>query len=780
MHPGWQLRLHTTSLFAMAIAAVAFPSAPAHATGDDIDLTANSSGLSIASAGDASDLSHAPIIVIATRVPTALIGMPASVSVIDRQQLEERHVVRLGDALADVPGLYIRGAAMGANFPATGQAVISLRGIPRTPRTLVMLDGQPLNNALSGGVNVAGIPFESVQRIEIVRGPYSALYGGNAMGGAVNFITAGPDDPVAEVRAGVGNLWQRGASLAYRDRFANGLGVTLSLGWRASDGYGDSDHVLKRTAAGTAGTPVTGAIATTTPDGQPRYWVGTMGARPWWQLAGQLALHYAPDDATKLTAGFGFAQYSVGYSKPTSFLRDAAGNQIYAGSVVFNDGASRRLVMAESDFLTLTPSGERDLRPFLRAERHLNDSSVVRLNIGGLWHRFRYTQPKAGVATYDAGPGELTDQPNARIDADLSINSTMSDGWTLTGGLAFNRSTMDRKTRLLSAWRDWGTAGATTTEGIGRATNIALFVQSEHELAKGLNSYVGARFDHFSTSGRVIDNGTPSFDETYGRRSFRQLSPKVALVWEVQPWLSLRTSYGQGFRPPALLDMYSLTIPPTVTAGVQSVILPAPNLLPERVRSLEAGADVLVAGGGHASVTVYRQRLSDLIYRQSLTPDGTRSRNANAGAASIDGVEASLRWALPVKGLKLFGSLTHHFRYEITRNDASPATVGKVLTDVPQTGWSAGLEYERGPWSAFAVARHTSHVFGSGNDMNTNIVEGVYGSYDAHSVVSAKVSRRIGEHLTLSISGDNLLNRQYFVFAKQPGRTVFVEAGYRF
>ncbi len=762
---GGQLRLHT-ALFALVVSIVTAPAALAADAG--------------AEANAIEEQSHAPIIVTATRVPTALLGMPASVTMIDEKELDKRNVVRLGDALADVPGLYIRGAAMGANFPGTGQAVISLRGIPRTPRTLVLIDGQPVNNALTGGVNVAGIPFESVQRIEVVRGPYSALYGGNAMGGAVNFITAGPDQPIAEIKAGVGNLWQRAASVAYRDRFANGIGVTLSLGWRASDGYGDSDYVLKRVSAGTAGKPVTGAIPTTTPDGSPRYWVGTMGARPWWQVNGQAALHYAPDDATEVTAGMGFAQYSVGYSRPDSFLRDSDGNPVYSGSVIIQDGTTRRLVVSETDFFTFTPSGERDLRPFLRVERHLSEDTVLRLNAGALWHMFRYTTPKSGVATYESGPGELTYQPSARIDVDLSVSAKVMPGWTLTAGAAFNRSTMDRKTRALSSWRDWGTDGAILTEGIGRATSFALFAQSEHELLRGLDLYAGARFDHYATHGRVIDNGDLAFDETYETRKFHQLSPKVALVWKATPWLSLRTSYGQGFRPPALLDMYSLTVPPTVTAGVPSLILPAPDLRPERVRSLEAGADVLVADGGNASVTFYRQRLTDLIYRQSLVPGGNLSRNANAGAASIDGVEANLRWRVPIDGLKLFAAMTHHFRYEITRNDASPATVGKVLTDVPRTTWSAGLEYERGPWSGLAVVRHTSHVFGSGNDMNTNIVEGVYGSYDTHTVVSARIARRIGEHLTLSISGDNLTNRQYFIYSKQPGRSVFAEAAWRF
>ena len=99
------------------------------------------------------------VVVTATRSPATALGVPASVTVVDAQELAARQPVRLGDALADVPGLYIRGAAMGPAFPGTGQGVLSLRGIPRTPRTLVMIDGQPVNHPLSGGIHVVGIPL---------------------------------------------------------------------------------------------------------------------------------------------------------------------------------------------------------------------------------------------------------------------------------------------------------------------------------------------------------------------------------------------------------------------------------------------------------------------------------------------------------------------------------------------------------------------------------------------------------------------------------------------
>lgn len=722
------------------------------------------------------------VVVTATRSPAATLGVPASVTVVGAGELAPREPVRLGDALADVPGLYVRGAAMGSNFPGTGQAVLSLRGIPRTPRTLVMIDGQPVNNALTGGIDVAGIPLAGVERVEVVRGPYSALYGGAAMGGVVNFITATPDDALSELRLGAGSLRQRSAVLVHRRRYDSGLGIALSAAWHESDGYADSDDVIKRPAAAGAGVPVTGAQPTTGPEGLPAFRLGTQGARPWAQSNAQLSLHWAPSAATSWVGGVGWGEYSVGYSRPESFLRDAAGNAVFAGPVTFGvAGAPARLSLAGTDWLTNTPSGERDRRLFARVEHRYGDGSRLRAQLGTLRHDFFFAQGTAGVAGYDFGPGTLTDQPNQRTDFDLSLHRPVSANWALVGGLSLHASEMDQRTVGLASWRDTDTRTTLLTQGTGTARNAALYFQSEHDLGDGLLAYLGGRYDYFRTEGRVLQNSAPAFDISYPVRSFEQFSPKLALVWQARPWLSLRMSYGQGFRPPALFDMYGRV---EVRVGpVTRVVDAAPDLRPERVRAFEVGADLALAGGARASLSLYSQRLLDLIYSQQAagsTPTFVRIVASNAGEARVDGMEASVRWPTAWRGLVAFGSLTQQFRYDVTRNDAVPGSVGKRLTDVPRTMWSAGLEYAAGPWSGLLQARHVSHVFGSADNLNLNAVQGVPGSYDAYTVLAARIGWRLNRHVALSLSVDNLTDRRYFVFYRQPGRTALAEVSYRF
>ena len=718
------------------------------------------------------------VVVTATRSAQSSLGSPASMSVVDADELRRRPVSRIGDTLADVPGVYVRGAALGAAFPASGQAVLSLRGIPRTPRTLVMVDGQPMNNALTGGVNVAGMPLEGVERVEIVRGPYSALYGGNAMGGVIHFITAGPDSPLTELRLGAGSLEQRGLSFVHRQRYDSGLGVTLSLGWRESKGDPDTEYVIKQTRAGAPGAAVSGAVATTTPEGAPAWWVGTKGARPWWQGHGQLALHYAPGPDTRLRAGVAWAEYGVGHSQPTTFLRDGGGNPVFSGVLgVQEGGVPRRLSLASGDFLTPTPAGEQDRRFFVSAEHRFEGGARLQTQLSTLRHSFGYVQP-ATSATYDGGAGQFVDQPNGRDAFDVSLRVPVTERWTLTGGLAIDRSHLDRRTHTLAAWRDEDSRTGVAGSGSGSATNTAAFVQSEHELGGGVSAYLGGRYDRFRTRGHVTDTAG-GFDQVYGERSYSEFSPKVALVWEVQPWLSLRTSYGEAFRPPSLLDMYARTVIPTPIPTIND---PAPLLSPERVRSIEFGADLELGGQRRASVTLYAQQLEDLIYRRTLAPTATMIPmvTENVGQADVNGIEASVHWPTPLRGLRAFGAVTHQMRYHVSRNDASPASVGKVLTDVPRTTWSTGLELERNAWSGFIAARHAGHVFASGDDENTKGVQGVYGAYDRYTVVSAKVAYRFDKHWSLSVAVDNLTDREYFALYRQPGRSVYAELSHRF
>ena len=114
---------------------------------------------------------------------------PASISVIDREQLEQRFYKDATDALRDIPGVIVTGGGSGDN----GNDIV-MRGMP-AQYTLILVDGKPVSSRESRPNGSAGFeqdwlpPLQAIERIEVVRGPMSTLYGSDAMGGVINIIT---------------------------------------------------------------------------------------------------------------------------------------------------------------------------------------------------------------------------------------------------------------------------------------------------------------------------------------------------------------------------------------------------------------------------------------------------------------------------------------------------------------------------------------------------------------------------------------------------------------
>ncbi len=146
---------------------------------------------------------HSEITVTATRKETRLADTPASVVVIGRQALDASPAATVDDALRQVPGftLFRRAGSRTANPTTQG---VSLRGLGASgaSRALVLDDGVPLNDPFGGWIYWGRVPRLGIERVEIVRGGASDLYGSGAMGGVVQFIRRSDDAIAAEVSYG--------------------------------------------------------------------------------------------------------------------------------------------------------------------------------------------------------------------------------------------------------------------------------------------------------------------------------------------------------------------------------------------------------------------------------------------------------------------------------------------------------------------------------------------------------------------------------------------------
>ena len=735
------------------------------------------------------------IVVTATRSDVSQSRAPASISVVTGEKIERGVQGRIGEALGSVPGVYMRGSAFDGSRPGNSVGTLNIRGIPGAARSLILVDGVPFNSPLTGTIDYALLPTVGLDRIEVAPGPFSSLYGSSALGGVINIITKAPTKRELTVTGTFGGLspvTSRGA-VSYRDLIGDGFGVAFDFNYSQSSGFADEAAVKAATAtappAGTIVQPVTGVRQLPTSTGGTTYWLGDRGARPWQSYNGSARIYYDLNATTHLEAGVTYAQSYNGYSMPNSALLNAAGTPVYNGWVSFTNpqGALTRINLNDGSsanpFMNFVPGGENLVRTFTKLETQVDDTKI-KADISYVYDNPWFNSPTgASVLSVSpgglsiSGPGTYTPGAAQRVLATLQAEKPINSWNTLTVGTQVQHDWFNRNVGDLSNAKDPDSlTGAVSYYSRGWTTTMSGYAQNKSDLTEKLSLYLGGRYDYWSTSGFTGQQATPvqatlpAFAIGYPERSATAFSPKASLVYLPIEELTLRASVGQAFRTPDLLQLYSRS-QTTLTSFTDS----APGLKPERATSWETGFDWRVsATGTRIRATYFENYLRDFIYTQAVS--ATQNIRTNAGAAVVRGVEASVEQRINDQW-SLSGGVTRNWSL-MTSNSAVPADVGRELTFTPRIMASFGVNYLNGPWSASLSGRYVSKVFA--DDQNRDLATGIPNFYDAYFTMDAKATYEIKDGLKLSIIGKNLLNRQYYQFYLQPGRTIFAELSYRY
>lgn len=166
------------------------------------------------------------VVVTADRLPAGLTDVGSSVTVIGRELMEATGAHWLMDVLESVPGVTV--ARSGG--PGTVTSVF-LRGTSSN-HTLFLINGVKVNSPATGAYDLAHLPVERIERIEIVRGPQSTLYGSEALGGVINVITRSGDEGVGAGVVAEGGSYSTGRAQAWveggNDRVSWSAGASLS------------------------------------------------------------------------------------------------------------------------------------------------------------------------------------------------------------------------------------------------------------------------------------------------------------------------------------------------------------------------------------------------------------------------------------------------------------------------------------------------------------------------------------------------------------------------
>ena len=434
------------------------------------------------------------VVVTASREARTLSSVAASVSVVDSSALARTRMVHLGDALRAVPGI-TAGSLYGTEdvkITARGSGVRSGFGVRGVA---VLLDGIPLTEP-DGQGRLDLVELGTAERVEVVRGPVSALYGGAAGGGAVNLISrTGADQPGWMVRLLAGQFGTQRGELQWGGADGD-RDLLVAAGYTGLEGYRDVSQGTNRRVRmlARAGNPA------------ERRWTLDLA----WSLLDQripgaltqLEWDARAESAESINVANRFRRFEERWRAGLRATQPAAGGTLDAWAVASGRDQTASIFQYISQALKRLQLGTQWTRAWSAA------SLAPRLVAGVEWDRTRGPQNNY---TNKAGAPQLFP---------LCVNDR-------TNGV-FNSACVDQ---------------------FAEATAIGAFTQGE--LTRGAFSLTaGLRYDEIRYA---ISNEIRPLQAL--ARSFSQVSPKVALAYQLTPTVRAWLSVSRGFEVPTATEM---------------------------------------------------------------------------------------------------------------------------------------------------------------------------------------------------------------------------------
>jgi len=688
------------------------------------------------------------MVVTATRTEREIDNVPASVTVITREEMKKYHIQTVDEALKYEAGIYFkRKKGLSDSLPS-----IEMRGLPEQKRTLVLLNGLPINDGYNGNVKWNNISVENIERIEIIRGPASALYGGNAMGGVINIITTTPQKLEAEIFGGIGSdeTYRYGGYVG--DKFDK-FGIRLGFEREETGGYPTT--LVTSTPKDGNGT-LTGGYPTTDRYGNSKWVVGDMGDNWAKRQNINLMAFYDLTETGRVSLDFQYGQHQYGYGEPNTYLIDASGDPSFSGTVDVGGGQSASV--KPYNYIYYTGIGNED--SYLASLRYKETFGIVGFTgkIGYQFNNKWYTTTTDKTGTYDNATGKLSDADTETWLADLQADMPLGDSHVLTCGVSFKTDNFKQNEYNLSFYRDEDSKQDKTYVTRGEDLFYALYVQDEWKVLDQLTFYGGLRLDFWRADGK---SGTVDDVKNFDELQDHAISPKIGTVWNPLKDTYLRASVAKAFRAPTIYDLYRKWYSSKVYHF-------NPNLKPETVWTYEIGADqYFFERRLKLGATFFHSDFKDMILRYS---EGSDYYLDNVAKVEINGWELEGIYS-PFDWLKLWANYTNNDS-KIKEHESKPEAEGKHLTNMPLETINVGSELTYKWFKASLAGDYVGRIYTT--DDNDDVPD-VYGAYSKRWLWNTKLTVTPEEHVEFSLSVDNIFDEDYFEYYKGRGRSYFFE-----
>ena len=666
------------------------------------------------------------LIVNATRLPRTIEDIAGTVSVITAEDIEREVVQDLDDLVRFQPGVSISTASRG------GHEGFSIRGIGGN-RVLTVLDGIRSNDIYHAGPASYGrdsMDTDNIKTVELIRGPASALYGADAIGGAVILTSREPRDYLEGDRV----AFNLRASAADADAQYRG-------GFTAASQFGDVGLLAQYTNRQFAEQEVNGPGSLNPQDGRS----DSLMLQMHWDVSPGQQLGFSMDNfaeqiETRLDSEIGRSVSDSRGLDDTERLRVGMRYEWQAGLKLFDDleldlnrqdtDATQYTEQTRTSYSFLNPRDPRTYRGTSARRESTFDfdqqTSAFNLNLrktvtaGALTHSLAY-----GASLEETD----TQRPRNRCDEDLASGQTTCriSAYPFAPPEVFPNKTIPDTSTVRSG----------------------IYLQDEMVLAEsGLTLIPGARYDRY----RMEAVPDPSLDGTGQVRGYGfpvesidegAVSLSLGVLYDINADWSMFGQYAEGYRPPNFAEANQSF----VNLGYRYATVPNPELLAENSKGLEFGLRASFPNA-FLSVAAYRNRYTNFIESAFAGMRGSISlfQNRNIGEVRIRGAEFNAR---------VFLNEQWQVRTALAYARGDNLSASAPLDSVDPLTLVAGLRFDApsGRWGGELL------LTAVGNKDRVSAPERV--TADGHSVVDVVGNYDFSESVRLRFGAFNVLDERY-------------------
>lgn len=663
----------------------------------------------------------------ATRIEADPLRLPFATTIVDRATMESTGVVTLEDTLRTVPGL--QHGTQGNYYTR-----FETRGLRDTQDVLVLVDGVPLR-LLQGNADVTLIAPDLVDRVEFLKGPASALYGKNAIGGVAQFFLK-PERAGGEASVTAGSFGRTDASLRYRWNFERGH-LYAGLANNHYDGF--QDGAGRSHAAALLG----GEYAVT------RNW--TTGFQIYdAKVRGNRGSIVPLQDGRPM---FGITSRD-NYGIPDSHVTGHYTSLAWKNKVDFGGGWSLAHLSSFARYDRLFAGGITIVPPPAAVTKGYSETDTADR---GVFHDLALTYLVAG----------------RQWTNELQIGLSLERGWQNQASPSFSNAPTYRgpfyNIPVSNVRNDpRGIRGATTTSRFDQEVR-SYYLQDRFEWgAFGVTA--GARHDTFEQTLTRSNTAVASSQKA------SRTSPRLGLDWAFAQSDAathvLFANWTEGFRPQA------------VALNTRGGVVVPDILRPERTRSKEVGVKGRAADEAWSyQVSVFQ---ADKVDGQRAYRNGPDSFVFSNATMRVKGVESQLQWRLSPRwsGYAHYTWQDARLRDFQTYTDSGARSTNyggyRVRMSARHIA-GAGVLYTQGAWTATVNASYVGSRMLRDNVVNPQKLPG-------YLLLNAAVSWRMNPAFTLQAGVNNITDKYYIgddlssQNAGNPGapRTFFVRARYAF